>query len=448
MKIVFIILSMLFLQACSSNVKKGDNMMNAEQYDQAVMFYEKANQNDPGDEEIAQKLFQARSRMVAANLIQVRLFRQSDQLVNAAQLLDLSLWHLDTWKVMADSGVKATIDEEVRYSSNWLNALLAQNAQLSETNLYFYNLKRYQNIIKTGLIVQTIARHQATMQQQGKRLCEKMKSQLSQTSHYLVDVWKGYCANFAMAVDYPIQVDNSRFSGINIQSRRLKIDRAFSVDANRFSQYLFKGLENNIWFSEKGGQPLTASISGDIDYRIKVNSHVFTKKYTTEKKTFELLKDPKNPDKEKKKLLKVEKIKNEEKFDGQHYIETTGYRLTLNTKIGNHAISSSEYAAKQETHAYGHSVYFKDAGIRPLQPNLLNKTPWLNGIGREAIAELTQKLNSLWVASYCTDKVNSTLSTAEKVVRCAQLDPNHASVAGWSQQQFGLTFSQLNVLLN
>lgn len=448
MKICLIILAMLFLQACSSNVKKGDNMMNAEQYDQAVMFYEKASQNAPGDEEIAQKLFQARSRMVAANLIQVRLFRQSDQLVNAAQLLDLSLWHLDSWKVMADSGVKATIDEEVTYASRWLNRLLSENAQANETNLYFYQLKRYKHIIKTGLIDQTINRHQASMLKQGKVLCENMKGQLNQTSHYLVDIWKDYCANFAMLVDYPIKSDRTRYSAININANGLKIDRDLSLSSANFSEKLLARLANNIWFSPSGAQKFMFDVSGVIDYAMRVSPHEFTKKYTIEKKTYELIKDPKNPDKEKKKVLKVEKIKKEEKFEGLQYLETVNHNLKINARIAGEVISANEYSARKNTPSYGHSVYFKDAGIKPLQPNLLNIDGWVKSLGLNALAEIEEKLNAVWIASFCSGRVASELSSFEKAARCAQLQPNHSSVEAWSQQQFSLTYPQLQVLLN
>ena len=82
---------LLFISACSTNLSKGNNMMEAEQYDEAVRYYEKAMLDDPGDTEVATKLYEARTRMVMANLIKVRLQRQSNQHRAAAIQLNTSL---------------------------------------------------------------------------------------------------------------------------------------------------------------------------------------------------------------------------------------------------------------------------------------------------------------------------------------------------------------------
>ncbi|MFT7110507.1 MAG: tetratricopeptide (TPR) repeat protein, partial [Psychrobacter glaciei] len=108
MRVITLLLLSYFLVACSSNLSKGNNMMDAEQFDEAVRYYEKAIQDDPGDTEVATKLYEARTRMVMANLIKVRLQRQSNQHRAAALVLNQSLHNIKRWKIIADSGVKAT----------------------------------------------------------------------------------------------------------------------------------------------------------------------------------------------------------------------------------------------------------------------------------------------------------------------------------------------------
>ena len=111
MKYFITVICLTLFAGCSSNQRKGDNMMAAEQYDQAVFYYEQAYQNNPDDEEITQKLSFARSRLVGANLIEVRMFRQSRLEVKAAKKLNESLQLMTHWKIRADSAIKATIDE-------------------------------------------------------------------------------------------------------------------------------------------------------------------------------------------------------------------------------------------------------------------------------------------------------------------------------------------------
>lgn len=131
-------------------------MMEAEQYDQAVFFYEKAFLNNPDDEEVAQKLSFARSRLVAANLIEVRMFRQSKLQIKAAKKLNESLQQMTQWKIRADSAVKATINEEIEYSAQWLNKELPRLAKEKDYNRFSYSLKQYKHIINAGLNNQII----------------------------------------------------------------------------------------------------------------------------------------------------------------------------------------------------------------------------------------------------------------------------------------------------
>ncbi len=136
MRTLFIIMCTLMLTACSSNLKKGNNMMEAEQFDEAVRYYEKAMQDDPGDTEVATKLYEARTRMVMANLIKVRMQRQSNQNRSAAIQLNKSLHNLKRWKIIADSGVKATIEDEVLEGGRWLKKELNEVALRKDHNRF------------------------------------------------------------------------------------------------------------------------------------------------------------------------------------------------------------------------------------------------------------------------------------------------------------------------
>ena len=154
-------------------------MMEAEQYDQAVFFYEKAFQNNPDDEEITQKLSFARSRLVGANLIEVRMFRQSKLQVKAAKKLNESLEQMTQWKIRADSAVKATIDEEVEFAARWLNKELPRLAKAKNYNRFSYSLKQYQHIIDAGMNDRIIKQATPEMNKLGQQQCRNMKSDLN-----------------------------------------------------------------------------------------------------------------------------------------------------------------------------------------------------------------------------------------------------------------------------
>lgn len=424
-------------------------MMEAEDYVGAVHYYEKAMTDDPGDTEVATKLYEARTRMVMANLIKVRLQRQSNQHRAAALQLNKSLHNIKRWKIIADSGVKATINEEVLEGGTWLNKELQSLADRSDHNGFFYSLKQFNYILDAGYADQTVRTHKPALLKQGQQQCQNMKAQLTPQAYYLYDVWLAYCGVFSIQGQYRLAKDTSRYSQPDVSSKRLKISTSAGISASHISRDIERGIDQHPWFSRQAVSPMVLPLSGRISYSLFSEPKTFTRKFMVFDDTLELIKDPKNSNNVIQKLIKRKKVEKTVKFKGREYTEVASHSVMLRAKVAEFTVNASSQQAKQKTIIPTHNTYFKEQGITPLRAKFKNKQSWKNTITNNINKQLNNQLDQAWIEAFCTNqKIAKGLSVNEHAVRCSVIKPNHGMVTAWLNKDFGLTLPQLNTMLN
>lgn len=151
------------------------------------------------------------------------MFRQSKLQIKAAKKLNESLQQMTQWKIRADSAVKATINEEIEYSAQWLNKELPRLAKEKDYNRFSYSLKQYKHIIDAGLNDKIIKLENPAMTLLGQQQCRQMRSSLNSHSHYYFNAWLAYCSNFGQSASYKLHKDPSRFTRPSLNISRLKI---------------------------------------------------------------------------------------------------------------------------------------------------------------------------------------------------------------------------------
>lgn len=423
-------------------------MMYAEQYEQAVSFYEKAYQESPDDEDIVAKLAFARSRLVGENLIEVRMFRQAKLHIKAAKKLNKSLGQMTHWKIRADSAVKTTTNEEIQFAANWLDKELAHLSKQKDYNRFSYSLKQYNHIIDSGYNDKIITKLKPEMITLGQQQCREMKAELSPSSHYYFDIWQAYCANVKQSIHYSLSKDPSRFTHPVFKTSRLAISHQIGISKSTYSQTLEQKLAQHPWFNSQAKAPLYLDLEGSISYHMRTSPHTFSFSYPAKNETYEIIKDKKNPKKIKRKLLKVTTTVKTLKVKGQSYQESVSHSLIASGKIHQHDIIAAELSAEKRHQTYAHQAQFKKTKTHPLKPKFMNKSQWFSGLGKSLITEINHDLDNAWIASFCDGQNNYSLPKYENSARCAVLNPQHATVKNWSQNQFNLTYEELTVLLN
>jgi tetratricopeptide (TPR) repeat protein len=449
MRVITLLLLSYFLVACSSNLSKGNNMMDAEQFDEAVRYYEKAIQDDPGDTEVATKLYEARTRMVMANLIKVRLQRQSNQHRAAALVLNKSLHNIKHWKIIADSGVKATIEDEVYEGGIWLNNELSSIAKREDHNTFFYTLKQFNYILDAGGADNTISVHKPKLLKQGQAQCRDMKQDLTKQSYYLHDVWITYCGVFAVKGNYILAKDSSRYKYPKVSYNRLKISKEAGISGKQVAYHIERNIKNHPWFSSHASSVMALAMSGRINYAISSQPKTFTRKFMAYDETLELVKDPKNPKKIIRKLVHRKKVPKSVSFLGKEYTEVSSHDVSVKGGLAQgHKVQANHQSSKQKELIPAHNTYFKEQGISPLRAKFKNQQNWKNSISNGLVKEIKQDLDKAWVDQFCSDQnIDTRLSKNEYAVRCSVYKPDHGLVNAWTQSEFSLSLTQLNIML-
>ena len=448
MRLILLLSVFSLITACSSNLSKGNNMMEAENFDEAVHYYEKAMMDDPGDTEVATKLYEARTRMVMANLIKVRLQRQSNQHRAAAMQLNKSLHNIKRWKIIADSGVKATIEEEVIEGGIWLNKELIDIAKRSDRNAFFYSLKQFNYILDAGYADKTVNTHKPKLLKQGQQQCSKMKKQLTPQSHYLHDIWLAYCGVFSVQGKYSLTKDGSRYLLPSVSAKRLKISKAAGMSSKQIAHQLSRSIKDHPWFSAQAKSPLPITVNGRINYSLGSQPKTFSRRFMAYDETLELVKDPKNPKKVIRKLVHRKKVPKVVTFKGKEYTEVASHSVSVKSKVGSSRVDARSVLSKQKNIIPAHNTYFKEQGVSPLRAKFKNKQAWKASIISGLAAQLKKDLDTAWIDQFCSDQfINSKLSKNEYAARCSIYQPNHGLVNAWTNSEFSLSLNQLNVML-
>jgi hypothetical protein len=133
---------------------------------------------------------------------------------------------------------------------------------------------------------------------------------------------------------------------------------------------------------------------------------------------------------------------------GQSHIETVSHNLIINSKLEQFNIHAAELAADKIHQTYAHQARFKKKNVYPLKPSYMNKAQWFSNIGNSMMAEVKKDLDKAWISAFCEGQSQTKLLRYESAVRCAKLKFDHPIVHNWSQEQFGLKYQELEILLN
>ena len=131
-----------------------------------------------------------------------------------------------------------------------------------------------------------------------------MRKHLTPQSYFYHDILQSYCTNFGGTDSYSLSPDTTRFLKTSITSSRLSISTDIGLPKPAFIKSLNRQLKNNIWFSEDANTTLPMNISGQIRYKKRTKNHTFSYTYTAKKEIYEVIRDKKNPDIVKRKLIK------------------------------------------------------------------------------------------------------------------------------------------------
>lgn len=423
------------------NQRKGDNMFADEQFLEAVYYYEKALAEKPSSSDLTAKLSIARSKLIAAELIDVRMLRQSSQQKKAALKLNMTLEKINSWSISADSAVKHTMNEEVTFASNWISGQLNDYAQKSKFNEFMLVLANHNYITDSGLSSIQIEKNQPKMMKMGANYCSAISSELTTVDHFYQSYVSSYCSVFGVVVDHKLGAAKHLYSRPIIVSS-LQIDKKVGVSSHSFSKKLENDLSKSLWFNYPSSKTLAIKLSGNVKYNLKTSNTQFKVNYLDKQEVFEYTKN-KDTGKTKKKRVKVKKVKKSITIHGKRHLEKTSHNVMVNLTMFNGANIVS-FGAENINETTSHETTFKSEKIRPKKAKYINKEKWFNNIYASVEKESKNGLNDAWSSSFCDNKIN--ISKNENKARCSAYLAIGNKPDAWFKSKFGVSYKELEAL--
>ena len=439
--LLVIVITLLFIHACTGLVGKGDKLYDAGLYKEAAEFYEKALAKNPDSVEARVGLDRARRKIIDEGLIEVRMLRLSSNQAGATLKLESILDNQLEWRIPLEGAIAFTQQEEMKYAISWIisEANTLANSTFPDKFLWFkYN---YDQIIANAQITNLLENHQEKLSPLGKNKCLKLSKQVHGQHFFLKEFVFQYCALYG---EHPTlttdSVDYSRFRDINHHSNVRYYTRhhnSLSRDISNLIANYRNEFKNSLWYSANGQKNLLLQSSGQLDYKRRVQSLrkeiVYTVENKEKQKTEQKDKKPKEP------------ITKKYSYLTNQYNENLLIDITLTAEIENE-LTMENITHREHNQTESYDASFPEAGLHPRSPSFIKVGAIYHKKIKQMLANFNTQLNNRWNGIYCSYTGQDKAFSSEALMRCAITNKSNAKVNAWFKQEFGIDYQQMKEL--
>lgn len=425
---------MVIVAGCANLVEKGDELYKQGMYQEAAAFYQKALLKEPNDVEAIVGLKNARVMIIDRGLIDVRMLRLGSNRAGATKKLETILRNQKAWNSEMQGAVAITQDEEIRYAEKWLREEAENLSQSQLPDKFRWFTHTYAYLIGNAQLGKDFKQYQPRLKELGQKQCHAMALDVSGQRFYMHDFVKKYCVTWGEDVSLTVDnVDQDRYKGINttqhVRFRTIDNTGQRSVLQSQLAR-LEDQFKNSLWYSSKGKSLLVIDVAGDVEYRKTTSRITRSAKYKTNVDV-KLANGTTMP-------RKVEKTFKYPVFKyNEEYNIRIAYRGELKSQLLMHELVKSEHHRTEK-----HNTTYKAAKISPKRARLMPvKQKFMGALGN-ANRQIDNKLNTLWMASYCQQGLGS--QQGEYILRCGKLAPDNAYVNSWFTQKFGVDYEAMD----
>ena len=424
---------LMMIAGCANLVDKGDKLYEEGMYQEAVAFYEKALLKNPNDVEAAMGLNKARNMIIDRGLIEVRMLRLGSNHAGATQKLESILRNQKAWNIQMQGAVAITQAEETRHAEKWLRKeaeILSQSPLPDKFRWFTYS---YAYLIANARLESEIERYQPRLRELGQEQCHSMVHDVSGQRFYMHDFVKKYCVAWGTDVSLTVDnVDQSRYQGLNTTQRV-----RFRTSDNAGQQTVLQGrlarledqFKDSLWYTSVGASLLAIDVTGDVKYKRTTRRITRSVKYKTNKQV-----------KLANGTTEVREVEKTYKYPVNEYNEKYNVRIVYKGNVKSKLLDHE--LVKSESHrTEGHNTTFKPAKVSARRARFMDIDKKFVGALENAHHQILEKLNTLWVASYCEQGLGN--HQGEYILRCGKAVPDNAYVNSWLTQKFGVDYEAM-----
>ena len=431
-----LVISLLFLSACSSAKKRAIELLEKENYEEAATQFDELVKKNPDDTELPGLLAQARNGVLDKRLISVRMDRMAGNTEGALEKLLGTFEKQRAWKVSLNPKLAFTAEEETVLAWPGFERSIATAIQTDKPLKSEWRLKRYQSIF-TGdpARARKIQALQSASKEAGIKLCENQAKLVGPEIPWQSDFTARICAYFGADAKAPRLTPEARTLKTRSQFRAMDITGTVEgLSAGNhipIKTSLQQAFEQSPYFSTEASgtlsYPLSGSFVNDLKQKPVQLSHAYTRK--EEYHDLEEKKETKLVDGKFKEVTKLVKVKKTREVPDTYYFEgiridqrvelvlTSGPMLTT-TPL---AFSFQRIGLVQED---SHEVELESIGLkaRPIRP--LDSAEFVRAQQEAIRLDLNQALFDQWQKSFCSP---SAILPGESIAGFASLNPDMIS---------------------
>ncbi len=442
----WIFVSALFLMtSCTTMLQQGYDALQAGKTEEALGIFENlvVKENEP---EAREGLRKAQQQWIERKLIDVRLFRLSENIGSSESLLKEIIQKQSQWQSFPTGAAYATQTEEIMLYSERVKARILKSLQLKNPLLAQFELNTHQFILNRALNENTSVLKNSVFKE-AEEFC-KREAKSIKPNDYFTQIWLVQtCRSWGISLTLKKTLSSVQF--IKNLSAEFDIKNLDAKAADVLGQHLQKAFQKSKWFKNDGTYNLKAILKGD--YRTQVNEYPVhrTAIYYVDvpyEETYKRVKDVK--DRNNGGFVSLlgllfsgapsERVTDNN--DGTETVYVTKYRKesrifpyeAVEVRASKILDGEIRYSLDQQSLTFKvfenwnmkddrHKENFRDAGLSANNPVIPSDEQWVSSLGDSLIQKLTDSLQQEWFNRFCqplTTVKSGSFEYDEHIHRC------------------------------
>jgi hypothetical protein len=468
----------VLLSGCGSLEKDAREKLENGEYEAAMGMYEKILSRDANDADAQEGLKRARGGVLADRLIDVRRARDSGRADQALEILLEVNTREKQWNVYPPAAARFTQEEETGFA--WkpfrarIDSLLSGKLPLAADWTWI----RYSPVFAGSKHAQDLEALRPSIQRAGRETCATWSRETSREVPFYGDFVSKYCRYWktsakvapngrARAAQLVSGLD-FKAAGDGIPGDLVAIFRKDFEDA----------LKSSAWYDPEGARRISVAFSGTYHFTHVKNLVTRVKQYEVSEPYTEMesvtktrlvprtvtstqtdangvshpvttVENVSESYTESVPVTHYRSVSRQFPYSALFHQQTIDISESVSAKIGDQGFTLAD-SNRAVAEGDEQSITNEEAGLRPMQPALLNPPAWVGGESAKLKSQFAKKLTEEWLAQACANPgKTSEAKLADRIMKCRR-DPAGAAsgfVNDWYAKTFGIAQADAEALL-
>lgn len=442
MKLIYLVTLIVVLISCASNTKLAKEHMEKGNWEVAHKFWVAALLEDPSNEEAVEGKREAEFQITNKKLVQLR---NLIKVGKSQQAVDLT-WELDKlhrqWGYTDGHNISSFHDKQIKMLYPlFISLIKTENYQKYPIKQYIL-VSRFEPIF-TKRNLNDIKDIKASLENRGKKYCNKLRSSINRRQPFHTDMVSRVCHIFDQAAKVP-RISDSENEFLN----SLASSASYSINVGGLSQdyydnlrsEMMKNAEKSPFFHMAGKKKMDFNIVGAISKSVDSRIVLKQKDYTATETYYDYETTYVDGRKEKKKVKKTRDVQRTYTYRVSE--ATRSFQVQMKAKynlFGRDRFITYTDTIKETITNHNNTASY--AGIYPVSEQFKSKSLVMNEILQKFSVKAKDQLNELWKRQYCDGDLPGGFSPAtEKMMKCRMLAAKeNKKYQAWLNTFFGIT---------